>query len=94
MDKSNILEDLMPDDALIPGMWYSCIHWALGKPEFIEAFQKDTGNNYRPPKSAIEKMVDEATGADKDFIREFAKWVNKNIWGEVSNSNSSAEGKE
>ena len=85
MTKTYILEDLVPENALIPAMWYSCLRWALGKKEFIQQFQKDTGNKYRPPRSPIEKMVDESTGADKHFLREFAKWMNKNIWGEESN---------
>lgn len=79
------LEELKPDDTpdeMTPA-WLGCISWALGTPEVVEQFRKDTGLRCRPARSVLDRMVDEATGADRQFLEAFIKWVNVNVWGPV-----------
>ena len=61
--------------------WYSCVHWALGEPDIVAAFRRDTGILWNPGKSGIERMIDKATMADHKFIVAFVAWVNENVWG-------------
>jgi hypothetical protein len=61
--------------------WVSCLHWAIAEPEVVARFRAETGNTYAPPKSGLERMIDEASGADKAFAEEFVEWFNENVWG-------------
>ncbi len=64
-------------------MWASCMDWAIRQPEMVEAFRKETGNNWQPGKTAIEQMVDKASGGDRAFCEGFIKWANENVWGKL-----------
>lgn len=75
------LEHLMPADPLMAIAWYGSIHWAIGTEEIVQAFREETGCNWKPSRIPIERMIDEATGADFQFIEAFARWHNENIWG-------------
>ncbi len=77
------LSDLAPTNPLMVAPWIGCLQWAISTDEIVEAFREQTGNNWHPSQIPIENMIDEATGADRDFILSFARWVNRNIWGEV-----------
>ena len=41
------------------------------------------GARLNPGRTPLDRMVDEATGADKAFLEAFAAWMNANVWGEV-----------
>jgi hypothetical protein len=77
------IEALRPADtpAYMTPAWLGCIHWALGNDEMVAEFREDTGNGYRPPKNAIDAAIDKVTGADRDFLVDFIKWANVNVWG-------------
>jgi hypothetical protein len=62
--------------------WVSCLHWALGEDDVIAAFRQDTGIRWTPGKTAIDRMIDGATGADEKFVLAFVDWFNANIWGD------------
>ena len=79
--KEDIFKGIAPTDPIMKGMWYGCISFGLGKTEIMDQFRKDTGNNYRVSSNPIDKAIDEATGVDKAFLKEFAVWMNKNYWG-------------
>src|SRR6478609_2456928 len=63
--------------------WVSCLHWALGEEEIIAAFRRETGVRWTPGKTGIERMIDQATGADYRFLAEFVAWFNVAIWGPI-----------
>jgi hypothetical protein len=65
----------------IPVRELGCLHWAIGNEKVLAWFKSETGSQYLPPRSAIERMIDEATGADTAFILKFAAWMTENIWG-------------
>lgn len=79
------LDALRPADtpAYMTPMWLGCIHWAIGEPEIVACFRADTGLTYQPGRTGIERMIDEATGIDREFIEAFIRWVNVNIWGPI-----------
>ena len=79
------IEDLRPADTpehMMPA-WLGCISWALSEPGVMEQFRKDTGITWRPSRSPLEQMIDEATGADRHFLEAFIKWVNVEVWGPI-----------
>jgi hypothetical protein len=63
--------------------WLGCIQWAIGKPEIVATFRNETGNNWNPGRTGLDRMIDQATGADRAFIEAFIKWANVNVWGPV-----------
>ena len=76
------LSDLAPRDPLMASAWLGSLKYALGREDVLAAFQQETGNTYTPPRTALEQMIDEATGAEYAFLLAFAKWHNAAIWGE------------
>ena len=77
------LEGLRPSDtpAYMNDAWLGCLVWAINQPEIVAQFREETGNRWSPGGTVIERMVDDATGALHQFIVQFVKWANVNIWG-------------
>jgi len=75
---------LAPTNDLMLAAWIGCVHYALGEPAIVAQYRLATGSNWLPPSSPIERMIDEATGAEGAFLVEFIKFVNKEIWGKVN----------
>ncbi len=74
------LSDLMPTDRLLIPAWASCLQWAIGEKAILDQFLAETGIKWTPPRTVIERMIDEASGADFDVVRTFVIWFNANIW--------------
>jgi hypothetical protein len=68
-----------PDE--VAPAWLSCLVWAVGEPSVLAAFRLETGNEWSPGRTALDKMIDDAVGADDNFARAFVKWFNENVWG-------------
>jgi hypothetical protein len=50
--------------------WCGFLMWAIGEDDILAEFEKETGNKkIRLPKTSIEKMIDKATGYDKEHYR-------------------------
>lgn len=81
---SQQLEAMMPSAEFMRPAWCSAFFVAAEQKNFLQQFKEDTGIAYRPPRSPIEEMIDEATGNQQHFVLEFAKWFNKNVWGEAN----------
>ena len=79
------LEGLRPSDtpAYMNDAWLGCLVWAINQPEIVAQFREETGNRWLPGGTVIERMVDDATGALHQFIVQFVKWANVNIWGPI-----------
>jgi hypothetical protein len=75
-------DDLMPEDPLMAIAWADSLRFALGRDDILAAFRAETGIRWEPGKTGLDRLIDEATDADYRFIRAFAAWHNKNIWGE------------
>lgn len=63
--------------------WCDCMSWAIGEKVIRKQFELDTDMHYKLPNSPLDKMIDEATGYEKDYIEKFIIWANENIWGNV-----------
>lgn len=83
MINESTFEGLLPTDPLMVPPWFGCLQWAMTSDEILAKFRADTGNQWRPARNGIDQMVDEACGADSAFFREFAKWMNENLWGSL-----------
>jgi len=71
-----------PDTPLyMYGAWVGALHHALGDENIVEGFRLETGMRWTPGKTAIERMIDEATGANEKFLRTFVEWFNARVWG-------------
>ena len=81
MKKTNPVEKHRPEDPLMAIAWSGFIRYSIGNSEIINNFRKDTGNTYKPPKTAMDQMVDDATGHSDEFLDQFLGWLNKNYWG-------------
>lgn len=77
----SIFDDYLPEEEYLHPAWFGCLSWAIGKPEFIDAYCKESGNSWQPS-VGINAMIDKATGVDAEFMKGFANWMNQNIWGE------------
>lgn len=80
--ESNSLKKHVPKDPLMAGPWSVAISVALRDASMLAGFKTDTGLSWNPPKSPLDRMIDEATGADMKFLVAFAAWFNENIWGD------------
>jgi hypothetical protein len=78
------LAETMPDDPLMALAWRDCLSWAVGEPEILGAFQRETGTAYAAPRTPLDRMIDKATGVEEHVARAFVKWFNANVWGEDS----------
>lgn len=77
------LDGLVPSDFLMAIAWRDCLSWAIGHAETLAAFRAQTGNTWSPGRTPIDRMIDEACGADAKFLREFVEWFNVNVWGDM-----------
>jgi hypothetical protein len=68
-----------------------CVYWALGDAKTLGAYRKATGDNWTPPKTPAEKMIDQATGADTAFLQRFSDWVEQNLFGRPEDLNTDEE---
>lgn len=74
---------LMPADTpdYMAQAWVDCLHSAIGNDKIRAAFEAATGNTYTPPKSGLDRMIDEATGHGSAYVKAFIEWANENVWG-------------
>jgi len=77
---NDIIKKHMPDGYL-QNAWLGLVNFALGSDDILAHFRADTGNNFQPASTAIDKMIDEATGSEIQFLDDFLGWLNKNRWG-------------
>ena len=77
---SGPLDKYIPADSLQAIAWVSCLRWALSEDDLLAQFREDTGNRWEPGRGALDRMIDEAVGADAKFIEAFAEWFNDNVW--------------
>ncbi|HEV7247961.1 MAG TPA: hypothetical protein VGN93_13335 [Shinella sp.] len=58
-----------------------CVHWAIGDEKTLAAYRKTTGDEWTPGKTPVGRMIDQATGADREFLQRFSDWVADNLFG-------------
>jgi DNA-binding NarL/FixJ family response regulator len=87
--KSRLMPGDTPDH--MAAAWAGCMEWAIGKPELRAAFEQATGQPaYVPPRSGLDKMIDDATGYGNEYIVAFIAWANDAVWGRVGKTMKAA----
>lgn len=74
------LEPHLPDDPLMQQAWVDCLRWAIHDPGILASFLAHTGMTLAPLHSLLDRMVDQATGADQAIVEAFLRWFNAYIW--------------
>ena len=77
-----IFDDLIPKEHWLIPAWLGCLRYTISDDEMMAAFRKETGNWWEPAANPLSRMIDESSGADIDFFRALAKWMNENVWGD------------
>lgn len=70
---------------LLVGPFVASCHWAIGQESIRSDFEKETKKAYAIPSSHIDAMIDNATGASKDYIESFIEWWAKGYWKGIEN---------
>lgn len=63
------------------GEFLSFVSWAIRDPEVVSAFRQATGNRWTPGIRPEERLIDQATGADRAFVEAFVTWIAENLFG-------------
>lgn len=77
-----VIEELGPDEPLFFQAWMDCLLWASGFEPIVTQFREDTGIEWNPAVSPIDRMIDETTGANAATAERFIRWFHENVWGE------------
>jgi len=78
----NLLDPYLPAEPYLRPAWASCLLWSVTEPEILEAFRTQTGCTWTPPRSGLDRLIDSAAGADREFVRQYVEWFNANVWGD------------
>jgi hypothetical protein len=81
--QSDLLTPYMPKDEYLIPAWLGCLRYAIESEEMLSAFREETGNQWKPGISSLDRMIDEAIGAEAEFIKQFAGWMNQDLWGQI-----------
>lgn len=57
--------------------------WAIGQQDFLLSFERETGLKYVPPKTGLDRLIDDASGTPRIIIGKFLDWLTVNHWGEA-----------
>ena len=72
--------------------WAAALRVASQDPVAVAAFTRETGFVYLSPQSAMDVMIDQATGRDQAYVRAFVAWFNEKVWGPWKEPESSIWG--
>ncbi|MCP5018070.1 MAG: hypothetical protein GY938_22775 [Ketobacter sp.] len=62
------------DDHYMLQAFLGFVSYCSKDPDRIKQFKSETGDTYSPPKTTIDKMIDESTGRDLVFAQSFVDW--------------------
>ncbi len=64
--------------------WFSCVLWCSSEADFRKQFESDTGLKLSAlvGRSHFDKMIDNATGFEREVLAGFCDYVTAQIWGE------------
>ncbi len=50
------------------------VRWASAEDGMLDDYEADTGKKIKQPRTALEKMIDKATGHERVMAEDFIKW--------------------
>lgn len=78
----DLITQYLPSNPIMAQAWVDCLRWSVTEPEILAAFRQATGSDYSPGATPIERMIDQATGRDREFVERYIAWFHENVWGE------------
>lgn len=72
--------DLGPDRLMLPA-WIGFLNFACGFSDLREAYEAETGRKWALPKTYIDRLIDESTGAGEEHLLGFCEWATRTQWG-------------
>ncbi|MGI4945868.1 MAG: hypothetical protein ACRYHQ_35795 [Janthinobacterium lividum] len=77
---------LMPADTPdhMAAAWAGCMTFAIGHAATLAAFRAETKNQWEPGTTALERLIDKETDAERFFMEAFIAWANERLWGKMS----------
>lgn len=77
--------DVYDGDPVMRPAFVSLVLWAARQPDVITEFEDQSGERLPPPpRTSLDVMIDEATGADRAhdaYVTAFVRWVYETLWG-------------
>lgn len=61
--------------AVMESAWRDFLTWLASDPKVVAAFNEETGRQWQASRSAIEAMIDRATGKDDADMMAFLVWA-------------------
>jgi hypothetical protein len=80
-----MLELCPENEPIMQQAWMDCLMWTIRAkvPNFLAAFTDDTGISFpAPPRSALDAMIDDATGVWSGVVPKYIAWFNHSVWGD------------
>lgn len=83
-----------PNNPAMAAAFVGMVRFAMHEPEIIDHFHHATGlvPFWTKQGSAIDIMIDQATGYQEDIVNSFIDWLIENYWGEDPFKTERADG--
>lgn len=80
---ANVRQEICPEThPLMQIAWRDCLMWACTFEPIVKQFREDTGCKFEVGKTSLDRMIDEAGGAETAYCKQFVEWFNLNVWGD------------
>jgi hypothetical protein len=76
------------DDHYMYPAYLGFLSFALGNVDILAQYRAETGDKWQPGKTSLERMIDEATGAELRFLQSFSDFCERAHFGTPANLNS------
>lgn len=76
--------DIIPKDPLMVATWASALMVFIKREDVLENYRRDTGDKFVPANTPMDKIVQEGTGQEREFVIRFIKWFNETTWGDLN----------
>jgi hypothetical protein len=80
----------MPNNDMDCWFWIGAVRAVLATPALMESFRTETGRTWTPGRTTIDRLIDDATGADRAFFEAFLTWFNAEVWGTTAEGQAMA----
>lgn len=71
----------MTKEDIMAAAWSDFLRYAISDPDIVNAFSRDTGRKLFAARSAMDALIDKATGRENDDIMAFMVWATRTQWG-------------